>query len=127
VRLRAHEAIARIVGTAASLGVLVLWALFLFRNPYAPAAEGRVLLFGCLMMVAAAVAAVASALGAHLAMYLLFVVSFFPVGLYVMLGPGIFAAIGWLDLLYLLSAIGVHRAILTSKKENAWAQPTRDR
>ena len=109
----------RIVGCLAALSAVALWAVFLFRNPYAAPAEGRVLLFGFLMIVAGSVSAVAAALGAHLAMYLLFFVSFFPVGLYVMAGPGIFSAIGWLNLVYLAGAILVHRPIVTAKRKGA--------
>ena len=109
----------RTIGCIAALSAVALWGLFLFRNPYAAPAEGRVLLFGFLMMVAGTLSAVAAALGAHLAMYLLFFVSFFPVGLYVLAGPGIFSAIGWLNLTYLASAILVHRPVLTAKRKGA--------
>jgi hypothetical protein len=106
----------RVLATCAALGAITLWAMFLFRNPYAPPAEGRALTFGGLMMLSAVVSLGAAIAGAHLAMYLLFFVSFFPVGLYIMSGPGLFAAIGWLNLGYLAGAILVHRAILTAKK-----------
>ena len=101
----------RALGTLAALGAGVLWAIFLFRNPYASAAEGPTLLFGRLMILASLIGLVAAARGAHLAMYLLFVVSFVPVGFYVMLGPGIFQAIGWLNLAYLAAAWMVHRGV----------------
>ncbi len=100
----------RLLGLVAALGALTLWLVFLFRNPYAPMAVGRVLTFGGLMSLSALVSAVAAGLGAHLAMYLLFFVSFFPVGLYVMAGRGLFSAIGWLNLLYLVAAVLVHRS-----------------
>src|SRR5687768_3478478 len=93
----------RIAGVLAASAATSLWLIFLFRNPYAPPAEGRVLLFGSLMILACTVSALAAALGAHLAMYLLFLLTFLPVGFYVMLGPGIFQAIGWLNLAYLAS------------------------
>ena len=109
----------RAIGCIAALSAVALWGVFLFRNPYAAPAEGRVLLFGFLMMVAGTVSAIAAALGAHLAMYLLFFVSFFPVGLYVLAGPGIFSAIGWLNLAYLASAILVHRPVQAAKRKGA--------
>lgn len=109
----------RIIATTAALGAVALWAIFLFRNPYAPPAKGVSLTFGGLMMVSAIVCAGAAALGAHLAMYLLFFVSFVPVGVYVLLGPGVFSAIGWLNLVYLIGAILVHRAMLTSKTKRS--------
>ena len=106
----------RILGICAALGAIVLWAMFLFRNPYAPPAEGRALTFGGLMMFSAVISLGAAMLAAHLAMYLLFFVSFFPVGLYIMAGPGLFSAIGWMNLAYLAGAVLVHRSLLTAKK-----------
>lgn len=107
----------RCLGVTAACGVIALWAVFLYRNPYAGPADPGVALFGSLMMLAAALSAVAAALGAHLAMYLLFFVSFFPVGFWVLLGPGLFKAIGWLNLTYLVSAVVVHRAVRTAKRK----------
>lgn len=101
----------RLVGLGAALGAALLWVLFLFGNPYAPPAQGRVLTFGGLMTLSALVSAAAAARGAHLAMYLMFFVSFFPVGLYVLLGPGIFRTIGILNLVYLAGGILVHRGL----------------
>src|SRR5205823_2487466 len=99
----------RVAGVLVSGAAVAVWIAFLFRNPYAAPAEGRVLLFGGLMILASLLAGAAAAFGAHLAMYLLFVLSFFPVGLYVMLGPGVFQAVGWLNLAYLACAVLVHR------------------
>lgn len=101
----------RILATAAALGAAVLWAIFLFRNPNAPPAEGRAITFGGLMMLSALLSAGAAALGAHLGMYLLFFVSFFPVGLQTLMGPGLFKLIGWLNLAYLAGAALVHAAV----------------
>jgi hypothetical protein len=109
----------RLIATAAALGALTLWTIFLFRNPYAPPARGVSLTFGGLMMVSAIVSAGAAVLGAHLAMYLLFFVSFFPVGLYVLGGPGLFSAIGWLNLVYLGGAVLLHRATVRDRASQA--------
>ena len=109
----------RALGTCAALGAGALWAIFLFRNPYAPPAVGRVLTFGGLNLFVSLVAAGAAARGAHLGMYLLFAVAFFPVGLNAMLGPGLFAAIGWLNLAYLAAAALVHRGIVTATKSGS--------
>jgi hypothetical protein len=100
----------RVLATCAALGAAVLWALFLFANPYAPPAQGRALTFGGLMMLSALVSAAAAVRGAHLGMYLLFCASFFPVGGAALTGPGLFSAIGWLNLLYLAGAVMVHLA-----------------
>ena len=112
----------RLLGVTASVGAIVLWVIFIFQSPYidfiaGPQAtidpDGRIIftkamLFGSLMILASGVSAIASVRGAHLAMYMLFAVSFFPVGVYVMLGPGVFQAIGWFNLAYLASALIVH-------------------
>jgi len=112
----------RSLGVIASVGAIVLWVIFIFQSPYIDfvagpqaiiAPDGRIIftkamLFGSLMILASGVSAVASVRGAHLAMYMLFAVSFFPVGVYVMLGPGVFQAIGWFNLAYLASALIVH-------------------
>jgi len=112
----------RSLGVIASVGAIVLWVIFIFESPYIDFVAGpqatitpdgqliftKAMLFGSLMILASSVSAVASVRGAHLAMYMLFAVSFFPVGVYVMLGPGIFQAIGWLNLIYLVSALIVH-------------------
>ena len=104
------RAAGRVLAICAALGATVLWGLFLFANPYAPPAQGRALTFGGLMMLSAVVSAAAAVRGAHLGMYLLFFVSFFPVGGAALSGPGLFSAIGWLNLLYLAGAILVHLA-----------------
>ena len=112
----------RSLGVIASVGARILWVIFIFQSPYIDFVAGpqatitpdgqliftKAMLFGSLMILASSVSAVASVRGAHLAMYMLFAVSFFPVGVYVMLGPGIFQAIGWLNLIYLVSALIVH-------------------
>jgi hypothetical protein len=113
------RAAGRIVSTCAALGAAALWALFLFGNPYAPPAQGRALTFGGLMMLSAIVSAAAALRGAHLGMYLLFFVSFFPVGMSAMSGPGLFSAVGWLNLMYLAGAVLVHLGVLQAKRERA--------
>lgn len=113
------RAAGRMLSTCAALGTAALWAIFLFGNPYAPRAQGRALTFGGLMMLSALVSAAAAARGAHLGMYLLFFVSFFPVGMSAMSGPGLFSAIGWLNLLYLAGAVLVHLGILQAKRKRA--------
>jgi hypothetical protein len=108
----------RMLSTCAALGAAALWAMFLFANPYAPRAQGRALTFGGLMMLSAIVSAAAAARGAHLGMYLLFFVSFFPVGMSAMGGPGLFSTIGWLNLLYLAGAVLVHFGVLQARRNS---------
>jgi hypothetical protein len=113
------RAAGRMLSTGAALGTAALWVMFLFANPYAPRAEGRALTFGSLMMLSALVSAAVAARGAHLGMYLLFFVSFFPVGMSAMSGPGLFSAIGWLNLLYLAGGVLVHLGVLQAKRKRA--------
>src|SRR3989442_10823771 len=98
----------RTIGCIAALSAVALWGAFLFRNPYAAPAEGRVLLFGFLMMVAGTVSAVSPALGGPLAEDLLFLVLFFPLGLFVPARPRIFRAVGRVNLAHLPRPIPGH-------------------
>jgi hypothetical protein len=109
----------RLIGLTAAVGVVALWGVFLFRNPYSSPAQDRTFLVGITMMVGGAMAAAAAAYGAHLAMYLLFFVMFFPLGLYVWLTPGVFSVIGWLQLAYLGGAVLVHIAIRQEKRKGS--------
>jgi hypothetical protein len=111
------HAAGRMLSIVAALAAAALWVMFLFANPYAPRAQGRALTFGGLMMLSAIVSAAVAARGAHLGMYLLFFVSFFPVGLSALSGPGLFSTIGWLNLLYLAGAVLVHLAVLQAKRK----------
>lgn len=107
----------RLVGAIAALGTIALWAVFLFRNPYASPTGEATHLIGYTMMVGGAMAAAAAARGAYLGMYLLFFVMFVPVGLYLLMTPGVFSAIGWLQLGYLAAAILVQRGMMTAKRK----------
>ena len=109
----------RLIGLAAAAGVVVVWGMFLFRNPYAPPSQDRTFLIGITMMIGGAIAAAAAAYGAHLAMYLLFFVMFFPLGLYVWLTPGVFSVIGWLEIAYLGAAVLVHLGIVQAKRKGS--------
>jgi hypothetical protein len=109
----------RLIGLAAAAGVVALWGAFLFYNPYAAPPEDRTFLLGITMMLGGGIAAAAAAYGAHLAMYLLFFVMFFPLGLYVWLTPGVFRAIGWLQLAYLGAAVLVHLGIVQAKRKGS--------
>jgi len=98
----------RLLGVLAALSLAALWAVFLFRNPYAASDADATRLVGYTMIAGAAIAAAAAARGAYVAMYLLFFVMFVPVGFYVLLTPGMFSAIGWIEIGYLAAAILVH-------------------
>jgi drug/metabolite transporter (DMT)-like permease len=98
----------QLIGVAAALAAAVLWVMFLFANPYAPRAQGRALTFGGLMMLSALVSAAAALRAAHLGMYLLFLVSFFPVGGAARRGPRPVSPHRWVNLAYLTGAVLVH-------------------
>lgn len=98
-----------------AIGAAVLWALLTYRNPYAGAADDSQTLMGMLMIGGSLVAAAAGAAGAHLAMYILFFVLFVPIGFFVMLSGGVFSLIGVCNLLYLVSAVLVHRRVARTR------------
>jgi len=109
----------RLIGTCAAVAVVALWGVFLFYNPYSPPPEDRTFLVGVTMMIGGAIAAAAAATGAHVAMYLLFFVMFFPLGLYVFLSESVFRAIGWFDLAYLAGAFSVHAGMVMAKRKGS--------
>lgn len=109
----------RLLGVLSAAGVIALWLIFQFRNPYAPETTNITLLFTITMVIAAAIAAVAAMQGKHVAMYLLFFVMFFPLGLYMSMTPGMFRVIGWLQLAYLAAAVLVHRGIMMEKRNGS--------
>lgn len=109
----------RTVAALSAIGAAALWALMTYRNPYAGAANDSQALMGMLMIGASGVAAAAGAAGAHLAMYILFFVLFVPIGFYVMLSGGLFSLIGVCNLLYLASAILVHRSVAQARPVGA--------
>jgi hypothetical protein len=113
------RAAGRVLGVLAAAGVVTFWGIFVFRNPYSSPSQDRTFLIGVTMMIGGVMAAAAAASGAHLAMYLLFFVMFFPLGLYVLLTPGVFSAIGWLQLAYLGAAVLVHVGLLQSKRKGS--------
>ena len=96
----------RWIGFLASVTTLILWAVFLFANPYdsegiksdnyAPAA---------VMMALAAVGFVAAWRIIPILMFIVFAISLFPVGLYLLGTPGIFRWVGVCNLLFLPSGL----------------------
>ena len=95
--------LAKGLGVAAAGAMIVLWVVFLFFNPY----DGgfRVGLVAEGMLLCAVVALMACLHGSRGWMVALFVVSFVPVGLYLLGTPGVFLWIGVANLLYLASAV----------------------
>ncbi|HSE64818.1 MAG TPA: hypothetical protein VLG15_14515 [Thermoanaerobaculia bacterium] len=105
----------QLLGTGAWVGSIVLWIVFLWFNPYSR--SGRTV--GSAVVVTTMIAL--GVLGVYGTwtrrpglLYLGVGLSFCPVGFYVLLTPGIFRAIGILNLLALLAAILLHRRIRTA-------------
>ena len=105
----------RSAGVAAAVMAAIGWIASVVLNPYAPTAEGAALLIGATMVLACVIGAGAAARGAHIGMYLLFLVAFLPQGLFTLTLPGVFQAIGWCNLLYLASAVVVHATLPPSR------------
>jgi hypothetical protein len=98
------------VGVVSSLGCILLWLVFLFFNPYNRAIPGATQVLGAFMIGVSALGALAAYKKQPWPMYVLFLALFVPVGLYVLLTPGVFMLIGIFDLLFLGSALLLHRA-----------------
>jgi hypothetical protein len=99
----------RVLAVLACLGQAVLWLVFLYADPYGHGdltAGSHVV--GWLMIACSILGALASFYPHPIWMYVLFVGSFFPVGLYLAGTPGIFQWIAGLDLLFLLCAVVLH-------------------
>lgn len=104
----------QLLGTAAWVGSIALWIVFLWFNPYL--GSGRTI--GTAVVVAFMIAlGVLAVYGTWTRrpglLYGAVGLSFCPVGFYVLLTPGIFRAIGILNLLALLAAILLHRRVRT--------------
>src|SRR5512145_2378552 len=98
--------LSRLVGLAASVGVIGLWSVFSFFNPYnGQQITGATYLIAGLMINLAGLGVVAVLSDKPYLMMLVFVFSFVPVGLYLLGTPGIFRWIGVFNLLFLVSVL----------------------
>lgn len=103
--------VGRSVGVSAAVLAAAGWFIFVFRHPSAPPAEGVSLLIGVTMTLACVIGVGAAVRSAHIGMYLLFLVSFLPMGLQTLQSPGVFQIIGWCNLVYLASAVCIHASL----------------
>ncbi len=104
---RGFFAIGRVLGVASALVVLALLSVLALG----PASEGvgpGTLLVLALTGLLAVVAAVASIVGSPGALLIVFLLSFFPVGLYLLGAPSIFKWVGVAELGYLASATALY-------------------
>ncbi len=96
----------RFIGLGASVGVITLWGLFSFFNPYGDlgAISGTYLVTA--LMVLVAITGIIAALTDNAVLMLgVFILSFVPVGFYTLGTPGIFRWIGIFNILFLLSSL----------------------
>jgi len=92
------------LGSAAAGAATILWLVFLFWNPYRQTdSQGAVI--SVIMCVISLLALGAALLEAPVAMLLFGGVALVPVGLYLLLTPGIFAFIGVADIVVVLAGI----------------------
>lgn len=108
--------IARILGLGAALGTMILYSAFLVlfaaynTAPADPSLPPEGLNIGAIVVgmgiiLLALLAAWGALTGRPMLLFIAFVLSFFPVGLYMLGAPSIFAAIGICHLLYLVAGI----------------------
>jgi hypothetical protein len=98
-----RAAIPYVMGGVCGATAFVLWAIFLFWNPYrAPDAQGA--LIPTVMSVLTICGVGAALLRAPWGM-LVFGIAALPIGLYVLLTPGIFKWIGVVTIAFVLTAI----------------------
>ena len=105
----------KLLGTGAWVGSIVLWIVFLWFNPYSRSGvtPGSYAIVS-FMIALAALGVSATWTCRPVLLYLAVGLSFCPVGFYVLLTPGIFRAIGFLNLLALFAAILLHRRFRTA-------------
>lgn len=111
--------VARLSGLLTSIGVLGLYLVFVFFNPYRP---GSLTLPIVAMMVLALVGALAAWWAKPYLMLAIFLVTFVPVGLYMLGTPGLFKWIGILQLVFLLASIlmAVEPVVLKWRRKPNW-------
>ena len=96
----------RSVGLAASAATFSLWLVFLFFNPYGNRGiNGSTYAIASLMLGLALVGAVAAWKGRPVWMFVVFALSFVPVGLYTLGVPGPFKWVGVSNTMFLISGL----------------------
>jgi hypothetical protein len=100
---------AQTLGAASCAGLVALWIVFLFLNPYSRSGLTIASYFMGGVMGSAAVAGIYAFLHPRPPLlYLIFIVSFFPVGLYFLLSPGVFRLVGYLNIAQLIATVVLH-------------------
>lgn len=108
------------IGVAAAIGAICLFAVLLYFNPYVKAEPGIDTSLTVLLMVAAAVFGIVASVKARpFWILIVFFVSFFPIGFYLLGTPGIFKWIGVCNMLFPVSAVlmGVGNWLMLRKEQ----------
>ena len=97
------------LGVVSSLLAIGLWISFLLNNPYKNQDSGVIgyIIVG-LMLALSGTALWSSLYGRYAMLFTIFLLSFIPVGVYLLLTPSIYLWIGIANIGYLLSAIGLY-------------------
>lgn len=111
--------VARLIGMLASLGVLGLYLVYVFFNPYSP---GSLTLPIVVMLTLALVGALAAWWAKPYFMLAVFLVAFIPMGLYTLGTPGLFKWIGILQLIFLLASVlmAAEPVLLKLRRKPKW-------
>lgn len=110
--------ISRVFGVLAALGIIALWLIFAFANPYDPSGLAfDAQLTTAVMVFLAGFGLLAALAGRPFWMAFFFAAMFVPVGFYVLGTPGIFLWIGILELAFLAAAVVM--AFTRSKPQQA--------
>ncbi len=100
--------VARVIGILASLGTVCLWLVLNFANPYGYQGSTQESFTSSLIMTLLAIAGIVVAWTANpYLMRAVFIVSFFPIGFYMLGTPGIFRWIGIFNLLFFIASLPV--------------------
>jgi hypothetical protein len=94
--------VARLLGSLAALGTLSLYIVLVFFNPYSP---GSLTIPIMLMMLLSGVSTITAWKAKPYLMLVIFLLSFVPMGLYMLGTPGLFKWIGIFNLLFLLASV----------------------
>ncbi|MFN2196928.1 MAG: hypothetical protein ACK2UW_12470 [Anaerolineales bacterium] len=98
----------RIVGVLAILGVIALWLIYLFANPYGTQGfDGAAALTVGVTLLLASLGLLASLAGRGLWVAFFAAAMFVPTGFYVLGTPGFFLWIGILELIFLAAGVGM--------------------
>jgi hypothetical protein len=98
-----------VTASSASAGAAAIFWLTKYAGAGDPSSMSSAVALG---MMAASVLAGIAALHSWLAIYLMFLIRFVPIGYYLLGAPSFVALVGMLDLIYLAGGIVVHRADL---------------